>query len=121
MISETNEDADAPTPVENLPEPGTSDSEDGVVYVVDGENTSSGLDYVGTANDKAVRARDRSDGRNREGAPTVATYPKADRAARQEADQKAMNERGGKDKLDNKRNEVAEKKWADRKIDPPQE
>lgn len=30
-----------------------------------------------------------------------------------------MNDRGGKDNLDNKRNEVAPSKWEDRNIDPP--
>jgi hypothetical protein len=30
-----------------------------------------------------------------------------------------MNERGGKEKLDNKRDEVHNSKWKDREIDPP--
>lgn len=30
-----------------------------------------------------------------------------------------MNDRGGKDQLDNKRDEVHRSKWGDRGIDPP--
>lgn len=30
-----------------------------------------------------------------------------------------MNDRGGKGNLDNKRDEIAEKKWKDKKVEPP--
>lgn len=56
------------------------------------------------------RQRDKSDGRDREGAEVVDTYSKGDRDARRAKEQQAMNDRGGVDKLDNKRNEVAPKK-----------
>ncbi|MEO7251283.1 MAG: Ig-like domain-containing protein [Arenimonas sp.] len=119
----TSEDAEGSNAGEagakSAPEPGTAESDEGCVYCVPGINTKSGLDYIGTADDKSKREKDKSDGRDRSGAPTVGKYPKGDRGARQEAEQKAMNERGGKAKLDNKRNEIAPKKWNDRGIDPP--
>lgn len=101
------------------PAPGTAESDEGVIYVVDGANTQSGLDYVGSTDDKKQRERDTTDGRDRRDAPTVDTYKKGDRAGRQEAEQRAMNQRGGKNKLDNKRNEIRESKWRERNIPPP--
>jgi len=53
------------------------------------------------------------------GAEKVDSYKKGDRTDRQNKEQKAMNDRGGKDGLDNKRNEVAPKRWQERGIDPP--
>jgi hypothetical protein len=47
------------------------------------------------------------------------TYPKGNRGACRTKEQQAMNDRGGFDKLDNKRNEVAPKNWPDKKIEPP--
>jgi hypothetical protein len=49
----------------------------------------------------------------------IGEYKKGDREARGNAEQTGMNDNGGKDKLDNKRNEVAEKKWPRRGIKPP--
>jgi hypothetical protein len=45
-------------------------------------------------------------------------YKKGDRTDRQEKEQKAISE-GRRDSLDNKRNEIAESKWPDRGIEPP--
>ncbi|MCI1111014.1 hypothetical protein MOQ26_08190 [Stenotrophomonas maltophilia] len=101
------------------PEPGTTNSDEGCIYCVSGENTSSGKDYIGSTDDLDSRARDRSDGRDRRGAEKVDSYKKGDRTDRQNKEQKAMNDRGGKDGLDNKRNEVAPKRWQERGIDPP--
>lgn len=103
----------------DAPAPGTKESTEGVVYVVPGTHTSSGLDYVGTTDDMPTRERDSSDGRDRTAAQVIGTYPKGDREARQNAEQKAMNDRGGRDKLDNRRNEVDPRKWKNRGIDPP--
>lgn len=104
---------------EGAAEPGTAESEEGAIYVVDGSNTSSGKDYVGSTDNKPNREKDSSDGRNRKDSTTVDKYPKGDREARQNAEQKAMNERGGKDNLDNKRNEIRESNWEKRGINPP--
>jgi hypothetical protein len=65
------------------------------------------------------RAKTATDGRDREGAEIVGAYPKGDRDARRNEEQKAMNERGGKSELDNKRNEVRETDWEKRSIPPP--
>jgi len=65
------------------------------------------------------RQKDKSDGRDRTGAEVVDTYPKGDRATRRKKEQKAMNSRGGVDKLDNKRNEIAPKNWPQNGVSPP--
>lgn len=101
--------------------PGTSgaNSEEGCIYCVSGDKTSSGKDYVGSTDNMGNRQRDKSDGRDREGAEVVDTYPKGDRDARRAKEQQAINDRGGVDKLDNKRNEVAPKKWPSMGVTPP--
>jgi len=67
----------------------------------------------------AKRQRDTSDGRDRRGAEIVDTYQKGNRSDRRTKEQRAMNERGGVEKLDNKRNEVAREKWESMKIEEP--
>jgi RHS repeat-associated protein len=113
------DDADA----SSKPEPGTEESDEGVVYCCDGQSpgqkTPSGKPYVGTANNLQQRARTATDGRERANASTVDTYRKSDRPGRQEVEQRAMNDRGGKGNLDNKRNEIREERWPSRRIDPP--
>ena len=120
-ISHRNESSEVESsePGEVAPEPGTAESDEGCIYCVSGENTSSGKDYIGSTDDLDNRSRDSSDGRDRRGAEKVDSYKKGDRADRQNKEQKAMNERGGKDNLDNKRNEVAPRKWEGRGIEPP--
>jgi RHS repeat-associated protein len=104
------------------PEPGTEESEYGCVYECDGtsegQTTESGKPYIGTADNKEKRAKTAKDGRDRSKAKTIGKYKKGDRTDRGNNEPKGMNDRGGKDKLDNKRNEVAESKWPDRNIDP---
>ncbi|WP_205393455.1 Ig-like domain-containing protein [Xanthomonas hydrangeae] len=104
---------------QNQPEPGTAESDEGCIYCVDGINTESGKDYVGSSDDLDRRAATAKDGRDRNNAERVDRYKKGDRTDRQNKEQKAMNERGGKENLDNKRNEVAPEKWKDRNIIPP--
>jgi RHS repeat-associated protein len=94
-------------------------SEEGCIYCVKGDKTSSGKDYVGSSDNMGDRQRDKSDGRDREGAEVVDTYPKGDRDSRRAKEQQAINDRGGVDKLDNKRNEVAPKYWPEKGIAPP--
>jgi hypothetical protein len=65
------------------------------------------------------RKKDRSDGRDRTEAVIIDTYPKGDRDAGRAAEQNAINKRGGVDKLDNKRNEIAPDKWPDSGVLPP--
>lgn len=83
-----------------------------------GDKTRSGNDYVGSTDNLENRQCDKSDG-DREGAEVVGTYPKGDRVARRAREQRAINDRGGVDKLDNRRNEVAPKKWPTMGITPP--
>jgi len=104
---------------ESQPQPGDAESDEGCIYCVDGANTESGKDYIGSSDDMSRRERDSSDGRDRKGAERVDSYKKGDRADRQNKEQQAMNDRGGKDNLDNKRNEVSPSKWEDRNIRPP--
>ena len=91
----------------------------GCIYCVKGENTSSGNDYIGSTDNMDQRKNDKTDGRNRDGAQIIDTYPKGDRDERRKREQQSMNDRGGVDKLDNKRNEVRESKWEDKGITPP--
>jgi RHS repeat-associated protein len=95
------------------------ESEEGCIYCVNGKNTSSGKDYVGSTDNMDQRKKDKSDGRDRNGADVVDTYPKGDRDARRTREQQAINDRGGVDNLDNKRNEVAPNKWPTKGIIPP--
>lgn len=113
-----NESSDS-SPTDGGAEPGTAESDEGCIYCVPGSGTSSGDEYVGSADDLGRRARDKSDGRDRTQAVKVDAYKKGDRTDRQEKEQKAINDRGGRDSLDNKRNEIAESKWPDRGIEPP--
>jgi RHS repeat-associated protein len=93
--------------------------EEGCIYCVKGDKTSSGKDYVGSTDNMDQRKRDTSDGRDREGAEIVDKYQKGDRDDRRAKEQQAINDRGGVDKLDNRRNEVAPKNWDSRGITPP--
>ena len=101
------------------PTPGTKDSDRGCIYCVKGDKTKSGDDYIGSSDDLAKRAKEKRDGRNREGADVVGDYKKGDMQGRRNAEQKAINDRGGVDNLDNKRNEVSPKNWDARGIKPP--
>jgi len=89
----------------------------GVIYKVAGDNTSTGKPYIGSSDDFNTRQNFAGDGRNRQGAEIVDTYPLGDRDARRVAEQNAINRevknQGGVDidVLDNKRNEIAETKW----------
>ncbi|PPE71885.1 hypothetical protein C3942_20955, partial [Solimonas fluminis] len=93
--------------------------EEGCIYCVKGDKTGSGKDYVGSTDNLGNRQRDKSDGRDREGAEVVDTYPKGDRDTRRAKEQQAINDRGGVNNLDNKRNEVAPKHWPSKGITPP--
>jgi RHS repeat-associated protein len=104
--------------IESQPQPGDAESDEGCIYCVDGAKTGSGKDYIGSSDDMGRRERDSSDGRDRRGAERVDSYKKGDRADRQNKEQQAMNDRGGKDNLDNKRNEVSPSKWEDRTLGP---
>lgn len=93
--------------------------DEGCIYCVSGQNTASGRDYVGSTDNLDQRARDKSDGRDRTGATVIDTYPKGDRNKRRSKEQQAINDRGGVENLDNRRNEVAPRKWEDMDIKPP--
>jgi RHS repeat-associated protein len=97
----------------------SSDNQEGCIYCVKGDKTGSGKDYIGSTDNLDNRKRDKTDGRDREGADIVDTYPIGDRETRRSKEQQAMNDLGGVDNLDNKRNEVAEKKWPNMGITPP--
>ncbi len=96
-----------------------ADAGEGCIYCVNGDKTSSGKDYVGSSDDLSKRQRDKSDGRDRTDAEVVDRYPKGNRDVRRSKEQQHMNDRGGVDKLDNKRNEVAPDKWSSKGITPP--
>ena len=96
-----------------------TDNAEGCIYCVSGDKTSSGKDYIGSTDNLDNRKRDTTDGRDREGATVVDTYPKGDRDERRRKEQQAINDRGGVDSLDNRRNEIAPKKWPNKGVQPP--
>jgi RHS repeat-associated protein len=96
-----------------------SGEDTGCIYCVKGDKTRSGREYIGSSDDKEQRARDKSDGRDRRGAETIDTYPKGDKDVRRAKEQQAINDRGGVDKLDNRRNEIRPSKWPDFGVTPP--
>lgn len=106
-------------PVATPATPGSPGSDKGCVYCVPGDKTSSGKDYIGRSDNFDQRKGDKSDGRDRNDADIVGSYPKGDKRAGAEAEQQEINNRGGVGNLDNKRNEIAEKKWGDRGVKPP--
>lgn len=87
-----------------------------VIYRVPGTHTKSGLPYVGRANDLKSRAMGANDGRDRNHAEVIGNYPANDRNAARVAEQNAIIKNGGIAKLDNKRNEISEKKWDDKGV-----
>ena len=105
--------------------PGTVGSDKGCIYLCDGvspgQKTTSGRPYVGSANDLEARAKGARDGRDRTEATVIGEYDKGDKEGRANNEQNGINEQGGKSNLDNKRDEVAEKKWGNREIKPPEE
>lgn len=90
--------------------PVTPKEGEGVIYIVPGEFTQSGKPYVGRANDLPTRARNANDGRDRNHAIPVDTYPIGDINASRAAEQRTMNAYG-LENLDNMRNEIAQHKW----------
>ncbi len=54
------------------------------------------------------RTRTARDGRDRTRAEEIGKFPTTDKNARRRAEQDAIDENGGVDSLDNKRNEIAE-------------
>ena len=84
----------------------SSKATSGVIYEVPGEFTSSGKPYIGRHNSPDPANRSSADGRPRGKANAIGSYDKSDPKEGAYKEQMNMNVRGGKSKLDNKRNEV---------------
>ena len=83
-------------------------SKPGVVYRVPPEDTPSQRPYIGrTSNPKGPPGRGNRDGRDRTDATIIDTYDNTPEGRAKE--QKAIDENGGLQNLDNKRNEIAPK------------
>jgi hypothetical protein len=119
----SNAYANEEAPEEAPAEPGTPESDKGAVYCCDGvsegQKTPTGKEYVGTANDLGRRARTARDGREREKATVIGEYEKGDTKGRRKVEQEAINDKGGKEKLDNVRDEIRKEKWKENGIEPP--
>jgi RHS repeat-associated protein len=88
----------------------SSTNNTGTIYVVPGTGTKSGRPYVGRHNKpNPAKTRRSNDGRDRSQAKVVDKYPANDPQAGRAAEQQQIDKRGGVEKLDNKRNEVAPK------------
>jgi hypothetical protein len=79
----------------------------GVIYMVPGSGTPSGLPYIGRTSNFAARQQYSGDGRDRSQAQPIDEYPEDDIQAGRQAEQQAIDEYGGIDNLDNLRNEIA--------------
>ncbi|HYQ70563.1 MAG TPA: RHS repeat-associated core domain-containing protein, partial [Gammaproteobacteria bacterium] len=53
-------------------------SKEGCIYCVKGDKTKSGKDYIGSTDNMGQRKKDKSDGRDREGAEEIDNYPVGD-------------------------------------------
>jgi hypothetical protein len=79
----------------------------GTIYKVPGTATPSGKPYIGRHNKPSPQQTRKSpDGRDRTQAENVDTYNADDVQEGQYKEQKIIDENGGKENLDNKRNEV---------------
>jgi hypothetical protein len=84
----------------------------GSIYRVPGDGTESGKPYIGRHNKpNPAKTRKSNDNRDRKKAEVIDTYDHENPAEGRETEQKAIDEHGGVQHLDNKRNEV--------KKDPP--
>ncbi len=115
-IVQSNTNAEAPTA--EVPKAGDKEEDvivpgegEGSIYKVPGDYTPTDKDYIGSTNDLEQRIKNGNDGRDREHAEVIDTYPIGDRAERRRKEQQAINDNGGVSNLDNKINEIAEKKW----------
>ena len=86
------------------------------IYEVPGTGTPSGKPYVGSGLTEGNRRSFTGDGRDRTQSTLVERVPESQRRT---AEQRAMNDRGGVQNLDNRRNEIRESCWPDCGIDPP--
>jgi RHS repeat-associated protein len=81
---------------------------DGKIYKVPGEKTKSGEPYIGRTKQASPEKRGEgaTDGRDRTGAEVIDTYDSNKPGEGAYKEQKAIDNEGGVDNLDNKRNEV---------------
>lgn len=82
---------------------------DGQVYKVPGSNTTSGKPYVGRTKQGSPEKRGQgaNDGRDRTDAEVIDTYDSDKPGEGAYKEQKAIDNNGGVENLDNKRNEVS--------------
>jgi RHS repeat-associated protein len=91
----------------------------GSIYRVPGSATTSGKPYIGRHNQPTPQRTRRScDGRDRTQAEVVDTYNPNNPLEGRVKEQNAMNKEGGINNLDNKRNEIAERKWGQNGVEP---
>jgi len=82
-------------------------SEAGSIYRVPGSATKSGKDYIGRHNKpNPQKTRKSNDGRDRTKAEVIDTYDPNKPTEGRSKEQQAIDEHGGVDNLDNKRNEI---------------
>ena len=89
-----------------------------VIYEVPGSATKSGKPYIGRSNNFKRRMNENTDGRDRTKAKIIGHYASKKPKAGPIAEQNAMNQRGGVQHLDNKRNEIRPSDWSKYKVKP---
>ena len=83
-----------------------------VIYEVPGSATPSGKPYIGRSNNFKRRMHENHDGRDRSKAKIIGHYNPKEYKAGSIAEQNAINNKGGIQSLDNKRNEIKVSDWS---------
>lgn len=92
----------------------TKNIKNGTIYEVPGSATETGKPYVGRHNKPdPSKTRKSNDGRDRSKAKVIDTYDPNKKGQGRYKEQKAMDDRGGLEKLDNKRREVSKEKMVE--------
>jgi RHS repeat-associated protein len=91
----------------------------GTIYKVPGSSTSSGKPYIGRHNKpNPAKTRKSNDGRDRSKADVIDKYDPNNVPEGRAKEQKAIDENGGVNNLDNKRNEIKKDPPKDVPVDP---
>jgi RHS repeat-associated protein len=89
----------------------------GTIYEVPGSATASGKPYIGRHNQPdPAKTRRSNDGRDRKEATVIDTYDTGKPREGRVKEQRSMNDKGGVENLDNKRNEIDPRKWKDKGV-----
>ena len=116
IVGVFNDDKDKSESDVGLGEVEIGEDEEAIYVIDDPDATITGDDYVGRTGNPDRRRRDNSDGRDRTKAKVTDIVDAKDAKS---VEQQRINDKGGVEFLDNKRNEVSPKRWDEYGIDKP--